>query len=119
LRVVDDSEGEVLSSGISDERGEALVIVPGVPITKFADDEDEDDGGPDNGNGLDDEEDDGEEPPVMVTTLPVRLEVSLDATGNWPVDPDVLEQQHAANLQQSVALTLKTGRTETVAIDLM
>lgn len=117
LRVIDEAEGDVLASGISDERGEALVIVPGVPITKFANDEDVDDGGPGNGNGHGHDDDDGE-PPVMVTTLPVRLEISLGVTTTWPVDPDVLEQNHAANLQESVSLTLKTGRMEKVAINL-
>lgn len=104
LRVIDEAEGGVRASGISDQRGEALVIVPGVPVTKFAGDEDE-------------EGDDDDDPPVMITTLPVRLEASAGAT-LWPVDPDVLEQNHAANLQQSVPLTLKTGRMETVAINL-
>ncbi len=106
LRVVDEAEGKVLASGLSDERGEALVIVPGVPITKFADDGDEGD-----------EDDDDDTPPVMITTLPVRLEVSAGAT-SWPLDPDLLEQNHAANIKKSKLLTLKTGRMETVAINL-
>ena len=44
LRVIRESDDEILSSGLSDQRGEALVIVPGIPITQFADDEGEDDG---------------------------------------------------------------------------
>ena len=43
LRVIRNSDDAVLSSGLTDERGEGLVIVPGIPITQFADD---DDGGP-------------------------------------------------------------------------
>ncbi len=105
LRVVDEAEGGVLASGISDERGEALVVVPGVPITKFAGDDDEEEG------------EEGDDPPVMITTLAVRLEASA-GDGSWPVDPDLLEQNHAANIAQSRQLTLKTGRVETVAINL-
>lgn len=104
LRVIDETEAVVRASGISDERGEALVIVPGVPITKFAGDEDE---------GTDDDDD----PLVMITTLPVRLEASAGGS-SWPVDPDVLEQNHTTNLQKSMPLTLKTGRMETVVITL-
>lgn len=104
LRVIDLADDRVLGSGISDERGEALVIVPGVPITKFADEENEGDG-------------DGA-PPVVVNTLPVRLELSLGVTTPWPVNPDLLEQNHDANRRMSVDLALSTGRMERVVINL-
>lgn len=104
LRVIAVADDKVLGSGISDERGEALVIVPGVPITKFADEEDEGDG--------------GDAPPVVVNTLPVRLELSLGPTTPWPVDPDVLEQNHDANRRMSEDLALSTGRMERVVINL-
>ncbi len=100
LRVVRRGGAQVLASGISDERGEALVIVPGVPVTRFADDGD---------NGGDD--------PVVTDRLPVRLELSHSA-GAWPVDPDELERQHAARLQDSRDLQLRTGRTESVVFTL-
>jgi hypothetical protein len=35
LRVVRTSDSVVLSRGISDDRGEALVVVPGIPVTTF------------------------------------------------------------------------------------
>ena len=107
IQIIDPAENTVLASGISDQRGEALVIVPGVPVTKFADDDDDD-------NGADDDD----EPPVVVNTLPVRLELSLGTSTPWPVDPDVLEQHHAANRRASENLTLSTGRMERVAINI-
>jgi hypothetical protein len=107
LRVFDAADGTLLASGISDEHGEALVIVPGVPVTKFADEGD----GHGHGHGHD-------EAPVIVSTLPVRLELSLDAAAPWPVNPDVLEQNHAANRRTSMNLTLSTGRMERATINL-
>ena len=112
LRVVDEADDAVLASGMSDERGEALVIVPGVPVTKFA--EEEEGPGPGGGGGGGG----NAPPPVVVNTLPVRLELSLDGAQPWPVNPDVLEQNHAANLRKSTLLSLSTGRMERVVINL-
>ncbi|MFH7319208.1 hypothetical protein ACHHRT_01210 [Desulfurivibrio sp. D14AmB] len=103
LRIVAEADSATLASGISDQRGEALVIVPGVPLTKFAAEED--------GGGDD-------EAPVVVNSLPVRLELSLGDTDPWPVDPDLLESNHAANRRLSMPLTLSTGKMEKVAINL-
>ncbi|MBU4295148.1 MAG: hypothetical protein KJ862_04575 [Proteobacteria bacterium] len=97
LRVVRRADDEVLASGISDERGEALVIIPGVPITQFADEDDD--------NGNDDQ-------PVIVTDLPVRLEISFDAGVPWPSNPDTLETNHATTIRAAQDLTLRTGRME-------
>jgi len=110
LQVINAADDTVLASGISDERGEALVIVAGVPVTKFADDGD----GPGHGGGGGHDA----EPPVVVNTLPVRLELSLDAANPWPVNPDVLEQNHAENRRMSRDLTLSTGKMERVTINL-
>jgi len=107
IRITDPSRDTQLSSGITDQRGEALLIVPGVPVTKFAD------GDEGNGGG-----DDDEDSPVVVNTLPVRLELSLGATTPWPVDPDLLEQNHAADLKVSMELSLSSGQMERVAINL-
>lgn len=109
LQVLDAADDALLASGISDEQGEALVIIPGVPVTKFADEED----GPGHGGGGG-----HEPPPVVVNTLPVRLELSLGATTPWPVNPDLLEQNHTANRRMSMDLTLSTGRMERVVINL-
>lgn len=105
LRVVRTADDFVLSSGLSDMRGEALVIVPGVPITQFADETDGDD-------------DDDEPAPVVVSEIAARLEVSLPENPVWPVNPDVLELNHASNLVASENLTLRTGRMEKLTIQL-
>jgi len=99
LRVVRISNDEVLASGLSDERGEVLILIPGVPITRFADEDDDEDS-------------------VEVSELPVRLEVSYNGSEDWPIDPDVLENTHNENLQLSQDLSLKTGRMEKTTIEL-
>ncbi len=104
LRIVRISDSEVLSSGLSDDRGEALIIVSGVPITQFADDEED---------GQDDEE-----APVIVSELSVRLEISFDSNLNWPINPDLLESKHLDNLVATETFTLRTGRTEKVTIEI-
>lgn len=118
LLVIDEADGTRLASGISDERGEALVIVPGVPVTKFADEGDGDGGGGGGGGGGGHGHGGGDEPPVVVNTLPVRLEISLGPGAVWPVNPDVLEANHEANRRLSMPLTLSTGRMERVIINL-
>lgn len=113
LMVFDAADGTRLAGGIADERGEALVIIPGVPVTRFADEDDEDDdnGGHGGGHG-------GNDSPVVVNTLPVRLEVSLTPGAGWPVNPDILEQNHEANRRLSIPLTLQAGRMEKVVINI-
>jgi len=108
LRVVRLADNEVLASGVSDECGEALVIIPGVPITQFADENNNDDHG---GPGHDDQ-------PVIVTELPVRLEVSFDSSAQWPINPDSLEENHATSIRATQDLALRTGRMERATIEL-
>jgi hypothetical protein len=110
LMVFDAADGTRLAGGIADERGEALVIIPGVPVTRFAG-EDDDNGGHGGGHG-------GNDPPVVVNTLPVRLEVSLTPGAGWPVNPDELEQNHAANRRLTMPLALRTGRMEKVVVNI-
>jgi hypothetical protein len=107
LRVIRNSDNEVLSSGLSDQRGEALVIVPGVPITQFAE-----------GNDADDPFDPDVVAPVVISEIPARLELSFMPAQAWPANPDLLELNHAANLVATENLTLRTGRMEEVAIQL-
>ncbi len=107
LRIVRISDSEVLSSSLTDDRGEALIIVSGVPITQFADDDEDQD----NGQG-------NVEAPVIVSELSVRLEISIDSNLNWPVNPDLLESNHLDNLVATETLTLRTGRMEKVTIEL-
>jgi hypothetical protein len=115
LRVIRNSDDVVLSSGLSDERGEVLIIVPGVPITQFADEEDDQDGGSGRGRGRGNT---AEPPPVVVSELSARLEVSVDSDLGWPTNPDVLELNHTTNLVATELLTLRTGRMEKVSIQL-
>ena len=106
LRVVASADERVLASGISDDNGETLVIVPGVPVTRFADENDEPPPGHDHGRGRG-----HDASPVVTDSLPVRLELSYTES-DWPVDPDELERNHAANLKDSLDLSLRTGRME-------
>lgn len=101
LRVVRLLDETVIASGISDPRGEALLIVPGVPVTRFAEEDEAEDGAT----------------PVVVNRLPVRLEAS-HRERDWPVDPDELEAEHAADLATSVELALRTGGSERVVLNL-
>jgi len=103
LMVFDAVDGRRLAGGIADERGEALVIIPGVPVTRFAG-EDDDNSGSDS--------------PVVMDTLPVRLEVSLAPGAGWPVNPDELERAHEANRRLTMPLALRTGRMEKVVVNI-
>jgi hypothetical protein len=107
LRVIRNSDDEVLSSGLSDQRGEALVIVPGIPITQFADDLDEEE-----------EFDPDVVTPVVISEIPARVELSLAPVPAWPANPDLLELNHSANIVATENLTLRTGRMEKLAIQL-
>ena len=119
IRIVDVQDDAVLSSGISDQHGEALVIVPGIPVTKFADEEDTGPGGGGAGGGGGRGRGPGDgEPPVIVNTLPVRLELSLGTSIPWPANPDLLERNHVADRRVSMDLALSTGQMERVVIEL-
>lgn len=103
LRVVRLSDDTVLARGISDRRGEALVIVPGIPITNFADSVDGDDV---DASG-----------PVLVAETAVAVEIIADETLPWPVNPDALEDNRVAWLRQGdepLTLALRTGQVETL-----
>lgn len=113
LRVVRESDDEILSSGMSDQRGEALVIVPGVPVTQFADEEADITENPGRGGNPH-----TEVSPVVISEIPARLELSLSSTQPWPTNPDLLELNHTTNLVATENLTLRTGRMEKVAIQI-
>jgi hypothetical protein len=103
LRVIRVSDDTVLARGISDARGEALVIIPGIPITNFASSTDEDDV---DASG-----------PVVITDTAAVVEVIADGTLPWPVNPDLLEDNRVNWLRQGdepVTLTLRTGQIETL-----
>jgi hypothetical protein len=100
LQVVRESDGALLGSGFSDERGEALVAVAGVPVTDFAAG---DPGGEATG-------------PVVVSEVQVRVEISHDPAAGWPADCEAVELQHAAFIKATKRLNLRTGRMETITV---
>lgn len=104
---------KVLARGLSDWRGEALVTVPGVPVTTWSDDPDA----------------------VVVNEINATLEVIFDAAAGTRVDmvavrggrpppvqplvnPDVLDDQRATLPHASRAIVLAAGRTQTVTFRL-
>lgn len=120
LRVKDESN-KVIASGLTDQRGEALIIIPGIPITNFAREEspalDEEELPADDEELPDGEGEiqpgDGELPsdsalvdevvesellasgPVVDKETPAKLEIALAPGKPWPVDLEELEKMHA------------------------
>lgn len=93
IRVIRNSDNVPLATAQTDHRGEALVAVPGIPVTTWAAGDDDD-----------------EEGPVMATTIAVRVEVVLDpqaASGpasRYVPDPDKLkESQESATKNFNLA----------------
>ncbi len=74
IRILHTTDAALLASGLSDERGEALVAVPGIPITTWGE-----------SNGA-----------VVETEIPVSLEVVFDPTVSDIPDPDDLTTKRAA-----------------------
>jgi len=109
VRIIRVSDEVTLSSGISDERGESLIIISGVPITQFSDEESDE-------RGLGNRRE--RDLTVVVSELQTRLEVSYVSDQNWPVDPDFLESKHNDNTVKTVDLKLRTGRMEKMNIEL-
>ena len=111
LRIIRSSDDVVLARGVSDRRGEALVIVPGIPITNFSSSTSEDDADFDASG------------PVVISETAVKMEVIANDALPWPVDPDVLEANRGSWLREGgepVLLTLRTGQVEhiNIAVDL-
>jgi hypothetical protein len=69
LRVLRTSDNQVLARGMSDGRGEALVVVPGIPVTTFS-----------TGNGS-----------PLATEIDVLIEAIFDAAAGAIPDPDSIE----------------------------
>jgi hypothetical protein len=93
IRVVRTTEGRHLASGLTDERGEAIVSVPGIPITTS-----EDDAGP-----------------VVATEIEVTLEVIVDPAVARAADPDDLEARRAALTVATVTAMLASRRVLVVS----
>ncbi|PYP59204.1 MAG: hypothetical protein DMD40_03715 [Gemmatimonadetes bacterium] len=86
LRVVQDVTGRVLARGLSDARGEALVPVPGIPVTTFG-----------TGTG-----------PVLATDVTASLQVFAPTQETDPSNPDQLETQPVL---KSAPVQLSSGRS--------
>jgi hypothetical protein len=85
-------DGETVGRGLSDPRGEALVAVPGIPITTWAE-----------GNDA-----------VLATEVEVDLRVVWDpAAEGVPPDPDDLEARAGTLTVGTTRVTLASGRVLT------
>ena len=93
LRVLRTSDNQVMARGMSDARGEALVVIPGIPVTTF-----------NTGNG-----------PVLATEIDVNVEAIFDPGAGAITDPDAIEG-HAGLPSISSAQKIAAGRT--VAVEL-
>lgn len=89
IRVLRTGDGQVLARGLSDARGEALVAVPGIPVTTW-------------------EVSSG---PVMGTEVDVQVEVVVDPAAVNVPDPDALEANRGALPGSETAMKLASGRT--------
>jgi hypothetical protein len=87
VRVVRVSDGQRLASGLTDARGEALVPVPGIPLTTW-------DAGPG---------------PVLATEVEVRLEIVVDPSAPEIPDPDDLETKSVELRVDSSTAMLASG----------
>jgi hypothetical protein len=96
LRVVRTSDATHLASGLTDDRGEALVAVPGIPVTSSHE-----------GGG-----------PVVTTEVDVTLNAYHDPSAPATADPDQMDHERATLPAAGRALSLQSGRTETVALQI-
>ena len=121
LRIKRDEDNKLVGSGLTDQRGEALVIIPGIPITNFVSVEEQPE------DGVLDHEDWLASGDVVEKETPVKLSVVVDKELPWPVDPELLEEKSNAwrrkikikkngALKNNVNLKLKTGQTQTIKL---
>jgi hypothetical protein len=88
IRVLRTPDDMVLARGMSDDRGEALVVVPGIPITTFS-----------SGDGA-----------VLATEVTVTVRATFDPAAGGAPDPDAMEKR--ADLpSSSSSQKLAAGRT--------
>lgn len=101
VRVRRKSDGRELGRGLSDERGETLVVIPDLPAHSFAGEHGDDgDASPD--------------APVLTADTAAILDVLAlpPARSTWPLDPDQLEARRGTSgtLAATTTLTLRAGR---------
>jgi hypothetical protein len=95
LRVLRASDSALLARGQSDARGEALVAVPGVPITTWG-----------AGDGA-----------VLASAVDAILEVFVDPNAGPIADPDDLEARRATLRTASASIKLTAGKPVVVALE--
>jgi hypothetical protein len=97
-----EDEDRLVASGLSDERGEALVILPGLPVSRSV-------GTAEPTEEPQPEADDGE---VTTPETPVTLEIVVDPDLPWPVDPTRLMANRAQwrRAVENGTVDLATGR---------
>ena len=74
-----------IAGGLSDKRGEAIIVVPGIPVTTFVSEAPQPGGGPPAGAGPNEFRASGSV--VELETL-VRIESIVAPDASWPVDPE-------------------------------
>jgi hypothetical protein len=84
------------AAGMSDERGEALVVVPGVPVTNW----------------------DAANTAVLSFEMAAVLDAYFDATASSPPDPDVIDGKRSTLPTVNRALMLAPGRENVVRLEL-
>lgn len=94
LRVLRTPDKTVLARGLSDDRGEALVVVPGIPVTTF-----------NTGNG-----------PPLATEVNVSVEAIFDKDAGPAIDPESVEANGALP-KASLPLKLTAGRELPVTLE--
>ena len=120
---------EIIAGGMSDKRGEAVIIVPGIPVSDFAR---EDDPGTDDPQ-FDDEDLEADDTDYLASgsvvemETPVKLTVVVTPDAPWPVDPEEMEkniedwQKHFRSDMDTepvneLDLKLKTGKTQSIKL---
>jgi hypothetical protein len=98
IRVVRASDSALLTRGLTDTRGEALVAVQGLPAVTWG-----------AGDG-----------PVVTSTTDAFLDVTFDPAADWPVDPDDLDARRDGlpKSRQPVQLTAGGLRTQRLTVSL-
>jgi hypothetical protein len=83
-----DADARLLGRGLSDERGEAIVAIAGLPLVRAAE----------AGEPADD---------ITTPTTPARIGLVVDPAQPWPVDPDRLSTERATLRSFSVVTTIQ------------
>jgi len=140
FRILNASD-EVIAGGMSDKRGEAVIIVPGIPVSDFAREDDPETDDPElDGDDAETENSDFDDEDLESDNLaylaagsvveketPVKLTVVVAPDAPWPVDPEKMKkniedwQKHFrsdmdAELINELDLKLKTGKTQSIKL---